>query len=108
MAQARQLVLTEEQYRDLFDCREHRPKASMREKAAAILKVASGQAVRRVAAHGLLRPLSLPGISNLLRRLGVSYQRGLAAAQAGSHPLAASRLERLRGPAALRWLSLRD
>ncbi len=47
MAQARQLTLTDEQQRDLLDCREHHPKAYMREKAAAILKVA---------AHGLLRP----------------------------------------------------
>ena len=50
MAQARQLVLTEEQQRDLLDCREHHPKAYMREKAAAILKVeasASGAAGRR-------------------------------------------------------------
>ena len=56
MAQARQLTLTDEQRRDLLDCREHHPKAYMREKAAAILKVADGQAVRQVAAHGLLRP----------------------------------------------------
>lgn len=55
MAQARQLALTEEHYRDLLDCREHHPKAYMREKAAAILKVAAGQSVRQVAAHGLLR-----------------------------------------------------
>ena len=50
MAQARQLVLTDEQERDLLDGREHHPKASRREKAAAILKVAasaSGAAGRR-------------------------------------------------------------
>ena len=56
MAQARQLTLSEEQRQDLLDCREHHAKAYVREKAAAILKVADGQSVRQVAAAGLLRP----------------------------------------------------
>jgi hypothetical protein len=55
MAQARQLTLSEEQRRDLRDCRDHHPKAYVREKAAAILKGADGQSVRQVAATGLLR-----------------------------------------------------
>jgi hypothetical protein len=76
MAQARQFSLTEEQRRDLLDCREHHPKAYMREKAAAILKVAQGQAVRQVAAHGLLRP-------RLPKKVGQLIDRYLAEGRAG-------------------------
>src|SRR5439155_2084813 len=77
MAQARQLALTEEQQRDLLDCREHHPKAYMREKAAAILKVAQGQAVRQVAAHGLLRPRQPKPVGRWIDRYLAQGRAGL-------------------------------
>ena len=76
MAQARQLTLTDEQRQDLLDCRDHHPKADVREKAAAILKVAAGQAVRQVAAHGLLR-------SGQPKKVGQWIDRYLAEGRAG-------------------------
>jgi transposase len=48
------LVLTAEQRRELEHARAHHPKPYMREKAAALLKVADGASARQVAAHGLL------------------------------------------------------
>jgi len=77
MVQARQLMLTEEQYQDLLDCREHHPKASMREKAAAILKVAAGQSVRQVAAHGLLRSRQPKPVGRWLDRYLAEGRAGL-------------------------------
>jgi transposase len=77
MAQARQLILTDEQYRDLLDCREHHPKAYMREKAAAILKVAQGQALRQVAAHGLLRPRQPKPVGRWIDRYLAQGRAGL-------------------------------
>lgn len=48
------LILTAEQRRALDDARTHHPKPHMREKAAALLKVADGASARQVAANGLL------------------------------------------------------
>ena len=77
MAQARQLTLTDEQRQDLLDCRDHHPKAYVREKAAAILKVAAGQAVRQVAAHGLLRPRQPKKVGQWIDRYLAQGRAGL-------------------------------
>ena len=77
MAQARQLTLTDEQRQDLLDCRDHHPKAYVREKAAAILKVAAGQAVRQVAAHGLLRPRQPKKVGQWIDRYLAEGRAGL-------------------------------
>ena len=50
------LVLTPEQRRDLAALRDAAPKPHLRERAAAILKVADGQSAAAVARAGLLRP----------------------------------------------------
>lgn len=82
MAQARQITLTAEQERELVRCRDHHPKAYMREKAAAILKVAQGQSVRQVALHGLLRPRSPKKVGEWISRYqseglpGLQVRRG--------------------------------
>ena len=60
MARPLQLSLSEEQRADLIDVRDHHEKPYMREKAAAVLKVAGplgepGQSARQVALNGLLR-----------------------------------------------------
>ena len=63
MAQPLQVNLSEEQREELIDVRDHHDKPYMREKAAAVLKVAGspeeeGQSARQVALSGLLRERS--------------------------------------------------
>ena len=48
--------LSAEQRRELVQARDHHYLPHVREKAAAILKIAQGQSGRDVAFHGLLRP----------------------------------------------------
>jgi hypothetical protein len=60
MPQPLTVTLSEEQRADLIDVRDHHDTPHMREKAAAVLKVAGppgeeGQSGRQVALHGLLR-----------------------------------------------------
>ena len=50
------LELTDAQRAELEDVRDHHPKPYMRERAAAILKIAGGVSGREVARHRLLRP----------------------------------------------------
>jgi transposase len=56
MPLARTIALTDPERLTLVQARDHHPLAYARERAAAILKVAAGDSVRRVAAAGLLRP----------------------------------------------------
>jgi len=55
MAQSYKLVLTTEQLSELEWARDHHSKPYVRERAAAILKVAEGQSIRQVALNGLLK-----------------------------------------------------
>lgn len=68
MAQARQVVLTPEQERELTWARDHHQKAYVRTKTAAILKVAAGQSLRQVATHGLLRAVKEEFVSHWIDR----------------------------------------
>jgi hypothetical protein len=52
----RRIVLTPTQRRELVHLRDTAPKAYLRERAAAILKVADGRSAAAVARTGLLRP----------------------------------------------------
>lgn len=52
------LALSEEQEHELVHAVKHAPKAYVRMKAAAILKVKRGQSMRQVALHGLLHPVA--------------------------------------------------
>src|SRR5438105_1522903 len=52
----RYLALTETEELELIQLRDHAPKPYLRERAAALLKVAAGQSAASVARHGLLRP----------------------------------------------------
>jgi len=56
MPTTRQLVLTEEQIVQLAHLRDASPKPYLRERAAALLKIASGMSAAQVARRGLLRP----------------------------------------------------
>jgi hypothetical protein len=49
------ILLTEAQRQELEDTRAHHPKAFLRERAAAVLKVAAGRLVQHVAETGLLK-----------------------------------------------------
>lgn len=66
------LSLSATQEAELIRLRDTHPKPYIRERAAAVLKVAAGLSVRRVAAQGLLRPRQPEAVSGWLRR----YQRG--------------------------------
>lgn len=55
MAQRRTIVLTTEQRRELTECRDHHRRPDMRERCAAILKIAGGHSPHWVAQQGLLR-----------------------------------------------------
>jgi hypothetical protein len=68
MAQALQVELTAAQQQELQHLRDHAAKAYVRVKAAAILKVAAGQAVRQVAEHGLLKPVQPETVSDWITR----------------------------------------
>lgn len=55
MPKTRKLTLTTEQSAELSQVRDHHPKNYMRERAAALLKIAAGEVASQVAAQGLLK-----------------------------------------------------
>lgn len=55
MAKQLVLILTAKQWDDLEWARDRHPKPYVRERAAALLKIAQGQSSRQVALHGLLK-----------------------------------------------------
>jgi hypothetical protein len=52
----RAVTLTEEQRRELLELRDHDSRPDVRERGAAILKIADGQSPHHVATQGLLKP----------------------------------------------------
>jgi transposase len=72
MAQPRCIHLTAEQAEELQWVRDPHQKAYMRERAAAILKVASGLSMLQVALHGLLKARRYETISEWISR----YEQG--------------------------------
>ena len=52
----RTLALTEEQHQELVRLRDHDRRPYVRERGAALLKIADGQSPHQVATHGLLKP----------------------------------------------------
>lgn len=75
MAQRREVALSKEQKAELEGTRDHHEKPYMRERAAAILKVAGGLAVREVAKNGLYKPRRRETVSAWISRY---QQEGLA------------------------------
>jgi hypothetical protein len=55
MAERRSLVLTDAQRETLEEGRDHHPRPAIRERCAALLKIAQGQSPHWIAQHGLLR-----------------------------------------------------
>jgi len=75
MGRRPQFTLTDRQRRSLIRVRDHHRKPYLREKAAAVLKVADGWDIQDVAAFGLLKRHSRNTLASWLNR----YQaRGLA------------------------------
>jgi transposase len=68
MAQPRHIEISDQQRQELVACRDHHPKPYVREKAAAILKVAAGTSIRQVALCGLLRPRTPKKVSGWITR----------------------------------------
>lgn len=86
MSQRRTLTLTETQRQELLQYRDHDPRPYVRERSAALLKIADGQSPHAVARHGLLKPRDPDTVYSWLdsyERLGV---RGvLLFQQGGAH-----------------------
>jgi transposase len=60
--------LSQAQEAELEKVRSSHPKAYMRERASAVLKVANGQSVRQVAEHGLLKRHEPETVSQWIKR----------------------------------------
>lgn len=73
----RELSLTDEQRQQLLRLRDHAPKAYLRERAAALLKVADGMAAALVARQALLRPRKPDTVYAWLDRFQASGIDGL-------------------------------
>jgi len=74
----RYLALTETEEQELIRLRDHAPKPYLRERAAALLKVADGQSAASVARHGLLRSRKPDTIYSWLDRFLIDGIDGLA------------------------------
>lgn len=68
MAARKQVSLSDEQRQELEQARDRHGKPYVRERAAAILKVADGQSMRQVALHGLLKPHEPEAVSGWIAR----------------------------------------
>jgi hypothetical protein len=87
----RTLSLTEEQRQELLQLRDHDPRPYVRERGAALLKIADGHPPHRVARHGLLKPRDPDTVYAWLGRYQAAGAAGLIA-----HPQGGSRGRRLR------------
>jgi transposase len=82
----RTLTLTEEQRQELLRLRDHDPRPYVRERGAALLKIAEGHSPHHVATQGLLRPRDPDTVYAWLGRYQASGSAGLIA-----HPQGGSR-----------------
>jgi len=82
----RRISLTEEQRQELVRLRDHDPRPYVRERGAAVLKIAEGQSPHRVARSGLLKPRDPDTIYAWLGRYEADGAAGLIA-----HPHGGSR-----------------
>jgi hypothetical protein len=82
----RTICLTEEQRQELLRSRDHDPRPYVRERAAAILKIADGHSPHHVATAGLLKPRDPDTVYAWLDRYEAEGAAGLIA-----HPQGGSR-----------------
>jgi len=83
MAPQRTLNVTEEQYQELIQYRDHDSRPYVRERCAALLKIADGQAPYWVAGHGLLKKRKADTVYSWLNIYEVEGMKGLIAHQHG-------------------------
>jgi hypothetical protein len=81
MSRGRVVPLSAEQRGELLRLRDHHPLPYVRERCAAILKVAGGEPVRRVALSGLLRPRREETVGAWIDRYLAFGQAGLGVRQ---------------------------
>lgn len=72
-----QIELNASEYKELEHMRDKSPKAYLRERAAAILKVAAGQSASEVARHGLLKPRQYQTLCHWVQRYQSEGIQGL-------------------------------
>ena len=77
MATQRTLHITPEQRAELVQLRDHHPKPYLRERAAAIIKVADGSPRAAVAQDGLLRPRDPDSVAAWIKRYQAEGIHGL-------------------------------
>ena len=77
MATKIEVILTEQEREELEHVRDHHPKSYMRERAAALLKMADGQSATQVAYTGLLRKRYPHAVCEWVRRYKVHGIQGL-------------------------------
>lgn len=77
MGARREVKLSLEQIGELVELRDHHPHAYVRERAAAILKVAEGMPVRQVALKGLLKQRRAETVGEWITRYLEEGQAGL-------------------------------
>jgi len=68
MAERRTLTLSPIERAELEDLRDHDPRPYMRERCAALLKIADGASPHHVALHGLLKPRDPDSVYSWLDR----------------------------------------
>ena len=83
MAQRRTLDVTDAQRHELIQLRDHDPHPYIRERCAALLKIADGHTPHHVARHGLLKPRDPDAIYAWLSRYQEMGLAGLIGYQHG-------------------------
>ncbi len=83
MAQRRTLRLTDAQRQELLQHRDHDPRPYVRERCAALLKIAGGQSPHAVARQGLLKPRDPDAVYAWLTHYQVAGLAGLIGHQHG-------------------------
>lgn len=83
MAPRRRLTLAEDQWQKLQEHRDRDPRPYVRERCAAILKIAAGQSPHRVARQGLLKERDPDTIYRWLTAYQTAGLAGLMAGQPG-------------------------
>ena len=78
MPKRRMFKVNKEQRDELEDVREHHAKAYMRERAAALIKIADGASPHHVALNGLLKPREPDTVYNWLNRYEAEGIAGLS------------------------------
>ena len=83
MPSRRTLDITELQRAELLQYRDHDPRPYVRERCAALLKVADGEAAYAVACHGLLKPRNPDTLYSWLNHFEEAGLEGLLGYQQG-------------------------